>query len=148
MRNLRQKAYQAVLCKTLCLFDWNCYIGMQGDLRSVFIAVANSLPNVVKLVPDTVLVYFTKRKCLCNSCVTAAVLKAESGWDMFRNLPVRLQGGPKKLHISICLMLNWYSFVKSQPNFIIFGILTPEYIPNKTMHVLSTSPIACSYTTL
>jgi len=25
-----------------------------------------------------------------------------------------------KLHISICLMLNWYSFVKSQPNFIIF----------------------------
>jgi len=32
-----------------------------------------------------------------------------------------LQGGPKKLHISSCLMLNWYSFVKSQPNFIIFG---------------------------
>jgi len=59
-----------------------------------------------------------------------------------------LQGEPKKLHISICLMLNCYSFVKSQPNFIIFGRLTPEYIPNKTMYVLSTSPIACSYTTL
>jgi len=54
----------------------------------------------------------------------------------------------QKLPISICLMLNWYSFVKSKPNFIIFGTLTPEYIPNKTMHVLSTSPIACSYTTL
>jgi len=25
-----------------------------------------------------------------------------------------------------CLMLNWYSFVKSQPNSIIFGRLTPE----------------------
>jgi len=30
-------------------------------------------------------------------------------------------GWPKKLHICTCLMLNWYSFVKSQPNFIIFG---------------------------
>jgi len=29
-------------------------------------------------------------------------------------------------HISICLMLNWYSFVKSQPNFIIFGRRKPE----------------------
>jgi len=28
---------------------------------------------------------------------------------------------PRKLHIFICLMLNWYSFVKSQPNFTIFG---------------------------
>jgi len=33
---------------------------------------------------------------------------------------------PKNLHISIFLMLTWYSFVKSQPNFIIFGKLTPE----------------------
>jgi len=31
-----------------------------------------------------------------------------------------IQGGPKN-HIFICLMLNWYSFVKSLPNFIIFG---------------------------
>jgi len=30
-------------------------------------------------------------------------------------------GWPKKLHISTCLMLNWYSFVKYQPNFIIVG---------------------------
>jgi len=29
-------------------------------------------------------------------------------------------GWPKKLHISICLMFNWYSFVKSQPNFCNF----------------------------
>jgi len=35
-------------------------------------------------------------------------------------------GWPRKLHISICLMLNWYSFVKSQTNFIIFGRLTPK----------------------
>jgi len=27
---------------------------------------------------------------------------------------------PQNLHISICLMLNWYSFAKYQPNFIIF----------------------------
>jgi len=33
---------------------------------------------------------------------------------------------PKKLHISICLMLNWYSFVKFQPKFIIFSRITPE----------------------
>jgi len=33
-------------------------------------------------------------------------------------------GWPQKLHISICLMLNWYSFMKSQPNFIIFTRLT------------------------
>jgi len=59
-----------------------------------------------------------------------------------------IQGGPKNLHISICLMLNWYSFVKFQPNFIIFGRLTPEQIPNKTMHVLSTAPIARFCTTL
>jgi len=32
-----------------------------------------------------------------------------------------VQGGPKNRHISICLMLNWYSFVKSQHNLIIFG---------------------------
>jgi len=32
-----------------------------------------------------------------------------------------LSGCPPKLHTSICLMLNWYSLVKSQPNFIIFG---------------------------
>jgi len=43
-------------------------------------------------------------------------------------------------------MLNWYNFVKSQPNFIIFGRLTPEWITNKAMHVLSTTPIARFYT--
>jgi len=26
----------------------------------------------------------------------------------------------KNLHIFVCLLLNWYSFVKSQPNFIFF----------------------------
>jgi len=31
----------------------------------------------------------------------------------------RRTGRLKKLHISICLMVNWYSFVKSQSNFII-----------------------------
>jgi len=36
-----------------------------------------------------------------------------------------LQGAPQ-MHISICLTLNWYSFVKSQPNFIIFARLTRE----------------------
>jgi len=30
-----------------------------------------------------------------------------------------IQGGPKQLHISVCVTLNWYSFVKSQRNFII-----------------------------
>jgi len=42
----------------------------------------------------------------------------------------------QKTAYTICLMLNWYSFVKSKPNFITFGRLAPEQIPNKTKHSL------------
>jgi len=35
--------------------------------------------------------------------------------------PLLYTGWPKKLHISICLTLNWYRFAKSRLNFIIFG---------------------------
>jgi len=34
--------------------------------------------------------------------------------------PTYLYRVAQKLHISICLMLNWYDFVKYQPNFITF----------------------------
>jgi len=50
-------------------------------------------------------------------------------WNYRKWWPIKLlwntgslyTGWPKKLQIFTCLMLNWYSFVKSQPNFIIFG---------------------------
>jgi len=38
----------------------------------------------------------------------------------FSDITVKYTGWPKKLHISICLMLNWYSFMETQPNMIIF----------------------------
>jgi len=48
---------------------------------------------------------------------------------------------PKKLNISICLMLNWYGFVKSQPNFIIF--VWEEDILNVACKLIST--ILCDW---
>jgi len=50
-------------------------------------------------------------------------------------------GQPKKLYISICSMLNWYSFVKSQPNFKIFG--WEEDILNIACKLIST--ILCDW---
>jgi len=55
-------------------------------------------------------------------------------------------GWPKNMHISICLMLNWYSFVKFQPNFIIFGRLL--WFPTKQciycpQHLLRVSTLPC-----
>jgi len=51
----------------------------------------------------------------------------QNGWSQrLEILRAYIYRVAQKLHISICLMLNWYSFVKPQPNFIIFGRLTHE----------------------
>jgi len=69
------------------------------------------------------------------------------------NIPLRIHtykrtGWPKKLHISICLMLNWYSFVKSQPNFIFLADIHPNRFPTKQcmycpQHLLHIATLPC-----
>jgi len=53
-------------------------------------------------------------RCFAVSPANVAISKSPVRWRVHT-------GWLKKLHVSICLMLNWYSFVKSQPNFIIIG---------------------------
>jgi len=70
-------------------------------------------------------------------------------WKKLRCSCYRCTGWPKKLHIPICFMLNWYSFVKSQPNFILFlADLHLNRFPTKQcmycpQHLLHVSTLSC-----
>jgi len=75
----------------------------------------SDLPIMIHAIVLSVTDYATHRHAYDSA---TKIRKAPTGW-------------PKNRHISICLVLNWYNFVKFQPNFIIFGKLTPEYISLK-----------------
>jgi len=69
-------------------------------------------------------------------------------WTKFDLVDLTIHRLAQKLHISICLMWNWYSFVKSQPNFIIFGTLTPDRFQTKQciycpQHLLRVFILSC-----